>query len=55
LPWLYDVSTCAPQEALRHLDHAFAHCFRRCQRKQAGKLKGTVGYPPPKTKKKQWS
>ena len=50
LPWLYQVSTCAPQEALRHLDAAFAHCYRRCQRKQAGTWKGKVGYPHPKTR-----
>ncbi len=27
-PWLYDVSKCAPQEALRDLDRAFANFFR---------------------------
>jgi putative transposase len=26
LPWMSAVSKCAPQEALCHLDHAFAHC-----------------------------
>jgi putative transposase len=36
VPWLYQVSKCAPQEALRNLDTAFAHSFRRCQRKQRG-------------------
>src|SRR5262245_63670240 len=29
VPWMYDVSKCAPQEALRNLDAAFAHFFRR--------------------------
>src|SRR5258708_9307391 len=52
LPWMYAVSTCAPQEALRNLDNAFAHCFRRCTLKQEGKLKGKRGYPQRKTKKK---
>src|SRR5258708_31741529 len=52
LPWMYAVSTCAPQEALRNLDNAFAHCFRRCTLKQEGKLKGKLGYPQRKTKKK---
>src|SRR5690348_15710539 len=52
LPWMYAVSKCAPQEALRNLDTAFAHFFRRCALKQQGKLKGKVGYPQPKTKKK---
>jgi putative transposase len=28
-PWMYEVSKCAPQEALRNLDQAFAHFFRR--------------------------
>jgi putative transposase len=52
LAWLYEVSKCAPQEALRNLDTAFAHFFRRCQLKQAGKLRGKVGYPQVKTKKR---
>ncbi len=28
-PWMYEVSKCAPQEALRDLDRAFRHFFRR--------------------------
>jgi putative transposase len=51
LPWMYEVSKCAPQEALRNLDTAYAQFFRRCALKQDGKLKGKVGYPHPKTKK----
>src|SRR5258708_22120954 len=43
------------QEALRNLDNAFAHFFRRCtlkrQGKLKGKLKGKLGYPQRKTKK----
>lgn len=27
-PWMYEVSKCAPQEALRDLDKAFNHFFR---------------------------
>jgi putative transposase len=50
--WLYAVSKCAPQEALRNLDSAFAHFYRRCQLKKQGKLRGKVGYPQPKTKKR---
>jgi putative transposase len=49
--WLYQVSKCAPQEALRNLDTAFAHFFRRCALKQQGKWKGKLGYPQFKTKK----
>jgi putative transposase len=51
LPWMYGVSKCAPQKALRNLDNAFAHFFRRCALKKEGKLKGKVGYPQPKTRK----
>ncbi len=28
-PWMYEVSKCAPQEALRDLDQAFKHFYRR--------------------------
>lgn len=28
-PWMYEVSKCAPQEALRDLDSAYQHFFRR--------------------------
>jgi putative transposase len=51
LAWMYQVSKCAPQEALRNLDTAFAHFFRRCQRKRDGTLAGKFGYPQRKTKK----
>ncbi len=30
--WMYEVSKCAPQEALRNLDQAFRHFFRRVQK-----------------------
>ena len=52
LPWMYAVSKCAPQEALRNLDSAFSHFFRRWKLKQEGKLKGKLGYPKFKSKKK---
>ncbi len=52
LPWMYSVSKCAPQEALRDLEKAFAHFFRRLQLKQRGLLNGKVGYPRPKAKKR---
>src|SRR5260370_18645965 len=51
LPWMYEVSKCAPQEALRNLDNAFVHFYRRCTLKQEGKWRGKVGYPQRKTKK----
>jgi putative transposase len=50
--WMYEVSKCAPQEALRNLDTAFAHFFRRAKLKQQGKLRGKVGYPQRKTRKR---
>src|SRR5260221_13246923 len=49
--WMYAVSECAPQEALRNLDTAFARFYRRVQLKQQGKLRGKVGYPTRRTKK----
>ncbi|HEU5367678.1 MAG TPA: RNA-guided endonuclease TnpB family protein [Ktedonobacterales bacterium] len=52
LCWMYEVSKCAPQEALRNLESAFAHFFRRCQLKKEGRLRGKVGYPQFKSKKK---
>ena len=51
LPWMHEVSKCAPQEALRDLDVAFTNFFRRVQRKKEGKWKGPSGYPKFKTKR----
>jgi putative transposase len=47
---LYEVSKCAPQEALRNLDQAYAHFFRRVKEKRAGK-NVKAGFPHFKTKK----
>jgi putative transposase len=52
VPWMYEVSTCAPQEALRNLDRAFDGFFSRAQRKKAGTYQGKVGYPRFKSKKR---
>jgi putative transposase len=52
VPWMYAVSKCAPQEALRNLDTAFAQFFRRATLKQQGKLRGKLGYPRRKSKKR---
>jgi IS605 OrfB family transposase len=30
-PWMYEVSKCAPQEALRDLEKAYKNFFRRCK------------------------
>lgn len=32
VPWMYEVSKCAPQEALRNLDRAFVNFFRKTSR-----------------------
>jgi putative transposase len=47
VPWLYEVSKCAPQEALRNLDKAFEGFFRRCKAGAAKK-----GYPCFKSRKR---
>jgi putative transposase len=51
-PWMYEISKCAPQEALRYLDTAFAHFYRRSRLKRQGTLKGGVGHPQRKSKKR---
>jgi putative transposase len=43
-PWMYDVSKCAPQEALRDLDRAYKNFFGRC------KKGGKPGFPKFKSK-----
>lgn len=52
LPWMYEVSKAAPQEALRDLDTAFRNFFRRADENKAGIRKGKAGYPQFKTKRK---
>ena len=52
VPWMYQVSKCAPQEALWNLDAAFQQFFRRCALKKQEKRQGKLGYPQFKTKKK---
>ena len=52
IPWMYEVSKAAPQEALRDLDQAYRNFFRRCELKKAGQWKGKLGFPTPKTKRK---
>jgi putative transposase len=36
LPWMYEVSKCSPQEALRNCDTAFGNFFRKCKQKVKG-------------------
>ena len=51
-PWMYEVSKCAMQEALRDLDKAYKHFFRRVELKKQGKWKGKLGFPTFKKKSK---
>lgn len=51
-PWMYEVSKCAPQEALRDLDRAYANFFRRLELKKQGRWKGKLGFPKFKKKSK---
>ncbi len=51
-PWMYEVSKCAPQEALRDLDTAYKNFYRRATRKTQGKLRGKVGFPTFKKRSK---
>jgi putative transposase len=46
VPWMYEVSKCAPQEALRDLDKAFQNFFRRVKNGEK------PGFPRYKSKKK---
>jgi putative transposase len=52
IPWMYEVSKCAAQEALRDLDDAFKHFFRKVALRKQGLWKGKCGYPKFKSKKK---
>ena len=51
-PWMYEVSKCAPQEALRDLDNAYKNFFRRVVLKMQGKWKGKLGFPKFKQRSK---
>ena len=51
-PWMYEVSKCAPQEALRNLDTAYDHFFKKVKFKKQGKYKGKLGFPKFKKKSK---
>lgn len=48
-PWMYECSKCAPQEALRDLDAAYKHAFRRIREGKRGKK---IGWPKFKSRKK---
>jgi transposase len=50
LSWMVAVSKCAPQEALRDLDRAFANFFRRVKEKRSGS-RVKAGFPRFKSRK----
>src|SRR5205807_9829691 len=50
--YMYEVSKCAPQEALIDLDDAFKHFFRKAALKKQGQFRGKCGYPKFKSRKK---
>ena len=52
LSWMYGVSKCAPQEALRHVDKAYDNFFRKVKLKKQGRYKGKLGFPMFKKKSK---
>jgi putative transposase len=52
LSWMYGVSKCAPQEALRNVDRAYDNFFRKVKLKKDGKHKGKSSFPKFKSKKK---
>jgi putative transposase len=52
LSWMYEVSKCAPQEALRNLDKAFLNFFRRVKLKKVGEFTGKVGFPKFKSRRR---
>jgi putative transposase len=49
-PWMYEVSKCAPQEALRDLEQAYKNFFRRVELEKRGLWRGKLGFPQPKKK-----
>jgi putative transposase len=51
-PWMYEVSKCAPQEALLDLDKAYKYFFRHVELKKQGKWKGKLGFPKFKKRSK---
>src|SRR5947209_1302665 len=51
-PWMYDVSKCAPQEALRDLEQAYKHFYRKLKLRKIGQWKGKLGFPKFKKRSK---
>jgi putative transposase len=51
-PWMYEVSKCIPQEALRDLEQAFQHYYQDRKQVQISKKKPRIGFPRFKKKHK---
>ncbi|MGI9057256.1 MAG: RNA-guided endonuclease InsQ/TnpB family protein [Ktedonobacteraceae bacterium] len=51
-PWMYEVSKCAMQEALRDLEKAYKNFYRKLKLKAQGKFRGKLGFPRFKKKSK---
>ncbi|MHA2202754.1 MAG: RNA-guided endonuclease InsQ/TnpB family protein [Candidatus Hodarchaeales archaeon] len=51
-PWMYEVSKCVPQEALRDLDRAYQNFFANLQQRKSKKTTHKVGLPKFKKKGK---
>lgn len=51
-PWIYEVSKCAPQEALRDLDVAYKNAYARLGKKKTGKTSIKAGWPRFKSRNK---
>jgi putative transposase len=52
VPWMYEVSKCAPQEALRDLEQAYRNFYRKLKLKKIGQWKGKLGFPTWKKRSK---
>ena len=44
-PWMYEVSKCAMQEALRDVETAYKHFYRKVKLRALGKFHDKVGFP----------
>jgi putative transposase len=51
-PWMYEVSKCAPQEALRDLEQAYRNFYQKLKLQKSGRWKGKLGFPKFKKRSK---
>ena len=55
VPWLYQVSKCAPQEAFRNLDAAFTHFFAAVNSSSKASCVGRWAIPNPRPRSAGWA